>query len=343
MNILKEIKINPLVTVNQDWMETQFNFNRTFNVIETDRTVWDTGGPQICSGSILFYTDGSKQNDRVGAGVTGPGVRISVSMGRWPTVFQAEIQAILECATICLKRKYKHANICIFSDSQAALAALKSYTCTSKLVWECVTLLQEMSMTNTVNLFWVPGHCGIEGNEIADELARNGSSMQFLGPEPFCGVSPCSLKMELRNWEQMMINTNWYNTTIARQSKRFVTPNSSITRKLLVLSKKDLCTYTGLITGHCSVKYYLKLINKVQDDTCRFCSEEIETSEHLLCNCVALFSTRIKFFDKGLLQPFEIWSLSPCKVVRFIRHIIPCWDNTENHVQMVTANSSQSL
>lgn len=328
LNIINQIRINPLVTVNNDWMETKYNFNRKFNVVEPNRSLWSTGGPQFRSGSVVFFTDGSKQNNQVGAGVTGPGVNISVSMGGWPTVFQAEIQAILECATVCLKRKYKYANICIFSDSQAALNALKSFTCTSKLVWECIQLLQQLSNNNTVNLYWVPGHCGVEGNEKADELARLGSSEQLVGPEPFCGVSPCSIKMELRNWEKMTIVSNWNNTITARQSKKFVIPNVSNTQKILALSKKDLCTYIGLITGHCPAKYHLKLIKKIDNDICRFCNEETETSEHLLCLCPALFNKRAKFFDKGLLQPFEIWFSCPNKVVRFIRHIIPNWEQT---------------
>ncbi|XP_062715525.1 uncharacterized protein LOC134291594 [Aedes albopictus] len=328
LSILKDIKINPLITVNNDWMEAKFNFDRMFNVIEPDRTVWTVEGPHLRPGSIIFYTDGSKQNDQTGAGVTGPGVNLSVSMGRWPTVFQAEIQAILECVSICLKRKYKHTNICIFSDSQAALSALKSFTCTSKIVWECVLLLQQLCINNTVNIYWVPGHCGIDGNEKADELARIGSNQPFLGPEPFCGVSKCSVHMELRNWEQKMVITNWGNAVACRQSKKIIMPNISNTQKLLLLSKNELCSYTGLITGHCPVRYHLKLMGKAENDICRFCKEDSETSEHLLCSCPTLFNRSAIFFDKGLLQPFEVWFSNPSKVVRFIRHIIPSWDDT---------------
>lgn len=43
-------------------------------MIESDRTVWIMGEPQIRSGSIIFYTDGSKENGQVGADVTGLGV-----------------------------------------------------------------------------------------------------------------------------------------------------------------------------------------------------------------------------------------------------------------------------
>jgi len=40
-----------------------------------------------------------------------------------------------------------------------------------------------------VGLFWVPGHAGIRGNEIADGLARGGTALRFLGPKPAQGVS----------------------------------------------------------------------------------------------------------------------------------------------------------
>lgn len=158
LRILKTVSINSLVRNNEDWMEKRYNFNRLFQVVDPGRNSWQFGGPVLRPGSIVFYTDGSRLNNQVGAGVTGPGIEISVPMGRWPTVFQAEIQAILECSIICLRRNYKSSNICVMSDSQAALNALKSATCTSKLVWECVQSLQKLSCHNQVNLYWVPGH-----------------------------------------------------------------------------------------------------------------------------------------------------------------------------------------
>ena len=108
--------------------------------------------------------------DSTGAGVFGPRTILALPNSKWPTVFQAEIQAILKCATICLKRGYRHASICIFSDSQAALKAISAFVCYSRLVWECITLLKELAGKNRVNLFRVPGHCGIAGNEAADQL-----------------------------------------------------------------------------------------------------------------------------------------------------------------------------
>jgi ribonuclease HI len=42
----------------------------------------------------------------------------------------------------------------------------------------------ELAATNIVCLIWVPGQSGIKGNEMADELARQGSANPFVGPKP---------------------------------------------------------------------------------------------------------------------------------------------------------------
>ena len=40
-----------------------------------------------------------------------------------------------------------------------------------------------------IQLVWVPGHMGIDWNEIADQLARQGSPFLLTGPEPALGMS----------------------------------------------------------------------------------------------------------------------------------------------------------
>jgi hypothetical protein len=90
--------------------------------------------------------------------------------------------------------------VSICSDITAALLDLKSYAVSSKVVLQCRDLLQELALSNRVRLVWVPGHCGIYGNEEADALARAGTSSAFVGPEPCLPLASSSVTQREREW-----------------------------------------------------------------------------------------------------------------------------------------------
>jgi ribonuclease HI len=56
--------------------------------------------------------------------------------------------------------------------------------------------LNDISTYHSVGLFWVSGHSGICGKEIADELAREGSIHHFVGLEPALGGLEAEYKEE---------------------------------------------------------------------------------------------------------------------------------------------------
>jgi len=62
----------------------------------------------------------------------------------------------------------------MLSDSQAALKALQALITTSPLVQQCLKALNDISTQHAVGLYWVPGHAGVRGNEIAYQLTRGG-------------------------------------------------------------------------------------------------------------------------------------------------------------------------
>jgi ribonuclease HI len=113
---------------------------------------------------------------------------------------RTEIYAILQCACENIRRAYGHKWILIFSDSQATLKALSSPKVTSGLVAECLDALSALASRNEVILMWVPGHCGIPGNEGADKLARQGAATPLLDPEPALGIPRYSARGAIKNW-----------------------------------------------------------------------------------------------------------------------------------------------
>jgi len=117
------------------------------------RTDWDNVPHQFVN-AVNIYTDGSKLNSQTGGGVFSPELDIKVSF-RLPdhcSDFQAEVMAIQEATTHLNTSEHHDIDIFIFSDSQAALRALESYTTSSKTISECRKCLHEMATHVRINL-----------------------------------------------------------------------------------------------------------------------------------------------------------------------------------------------
>jgi hypothetical protein len=135
-----------------DKMIPRHVYSKPFAVRFPDRSEWKDWFQPDSKGGRIWYTDGSKTTKGTGAGVYGYGTRMkcSFSLGKYTTVFQAEVYAIMACTLENLDRNYRNRNIYILSDSQAAIKALDSYQINSKLVWDCHQSLVQLVEHNRV-------------------------------------------------------------------------------------------------------------------------------------------------------------------------------------------------
>jgi ribonuclease HI len=150
-----------------------------------------TGTLPIVKGHVWFTDESRMRGWGTGAGVYGQSVRrkLSFSLGRYATVFPAEVFANLACVHDIKAHGTPEKHLSICSDSLAALKALWAVRTTSSLVRQCQEALNDISTRHAVGLYWVPEHVEVRGNETTDGLARNGSVSGFVGPEPALGVS----------------------------------------------------------------------------------------------------------------------------------------------------------
>ena len=108
-------------------------------------------------------------------------------------------------------------NIKKFSDSQAAILALNSNTLTSSLVKQTIINLNLLAdSTKRVEICWIKAHIGHDGNERADQLAREAvknSQIKINTPQSW-SCYKAQLKQEIYSeWEQRWINDNAYRMT----------------------------------------------------------------------------------------------------------------------------------
>ncbi|KAJ8950828.1 hypothetical protein NQ318_012692 [Aromia moschata] len=86
---------------------------------------------------------------------------------------------------ICLiRRSFTNKRIQIISDSQAALKALGAVEIHSEAVKDCMDSLTQLAEHNSITLKWMRGHQGHEGNERGDFIAKKGTEVPLIGPEP---------------------------------------------------------------------------------------------------------------------------------------------------------------
>ena len=203
---------------------------------------------------VTFFTDGSKIMGKVGAGVFSDTLNWSTSF-RLPdhcSVFQAEALAI-DAALMFLKRAaLSTKDIWIFSDSQAALKALKSNETTSTVIRDCKRNLEVISQYYSIKLCWVPGHSDIAANCKADELARESTEMTLREEHKNIGTPMATVKLLLSQATHKKSNSRWQSgTTCDITRKIWPVIDSKRTLELVKLSRKQISTVAAVITGHC--------------------------------------------------------------------------------------------
>ncbi|XP_036320510.1 uncharacterized protein LOC118735019 [Rhagoletis pomonella] len=299
--ILKDINIP-----DTDYCAPRLNFTKRYRISIPDRKFWSGGAPDD-NGSLHLYTDGSKLDGKVGGGVFSArlGLEICFRLPNHCSVFQAEVAAIQEAVEHLRTREVIYNDIFIYSDSQAALKALDSVTCSSKTVADCRRSLNEMAEQSALHLVWVPGHRNIPGNEKADELAREGTSAPLSQAWKGLGMPLATCKLILRDLSLKLARDRWDSLTTCNNTKlTWPKWDKKRSKDLLMLSKGDLAAAVGLLTGHVAIGGHAERLGIPHNDFCRSCrnEEEPETLRHLLCECPALCRRRQKFMGSGFFE-----------------------------------------
>lgn len=257
------------------------NVNSHFNFVVNGS--WD-GWHQI-------YTDASKHSpsDCVGVGVYHPQFKI-VQKVKFPpetSVFTAECFGIMKALEYIILMKLP--KTIIFCDSLSALQSLSKHPFKKQvyipiIIQSRYKLYQCTQMGLTVSFAWIPSHCGIKGNEIADRLANEAVLCGDIFPFTNYYHDLISLaKISLQEaW-----NRAWSEST-QQKGKYYYNIQKVILNKpwftILKLSKRATSTLIRMRLGHvCSPAHLARL--KIVSSPCCECGELIADLNHIILSC----------------------------------------------------------
>ena len=209
---------------------------------------------------IHAYTDGSARDAVAdgGAGVyikspEGQSIRKGIPTGKHCTNYAAETEALKAATEYVLELDTDSNQVVFLTDALSVLQALEG----NKLP-QLEEKLQKVQKEKRVILQWIPAHCGINGNEEADQLARNGATQ----PQPINSV-------DFRE-----------KTTIIKAA--FRTPNSKDPYQFL--DRRQQVAIFRLRTGHCRLNRHMNRMNLSPSPLCP-CGLEDQTPQHILQTC----------------------------------------------------------
>ena len=274
--------------------------------------------------SFCCYTDGSKMNGQTGYGY-------AITSGNWVmaqgngqmspinTVFQAEICAIKHCVEN-IELLDTSNNLVIYSDSQAALYALESHKHKQHCVKECADALNSIGATKNVKLKYIKAHIGHVGNELADMLAKSGTSEVS---KKVVVAPPISwAKQQIENYSVNKWNSRWNSVKSSyRQTKIWYSKyNKKAAKFFLNLSRHELGLVVQFLTGHNRLNRHQALMYPNIDENCRKCKEKPETSWHLIADCPYFMNERRDIFHvRDRLKDKPEWEHN--QIIKFIRKI----------------------
>ncbi|BFZ00622.1 hypothetical protein BsWGS_03661 [Bradybaena similaris] len=130
------------------------------------------------------YADGSAQGAvrNRGGGIyikhsDGRTTKKAIATGKMSSNYRAESMVLLEALRMLgHDENATQGKLVFFTDCKSLLKSLQTPKDSRAVLEDIITELNNLPQSSQVALQWIPSHCDIAGNEIADSLSKTGSN-----------------------------------------------------------------------------------------------------------------------------------------------------------------------
>jgi ribonuclease HI len=199
------------------------------------------------------------------------------------SVFRSESIALLEASVFATKLP---GSTIIFTDSKSNLEALENASLTNPEIAQLFNILQ---VNERITIQWIPGHSGIPGNDIVDQIAKWSAAspvLPIITPAKTAEAYIQDVVQQIaKNWKLKFENS----APSPPPSHRYVTtklPTQFHIARLYDSTRPPAqnTTLTRLRTGTFNLNHYLHKINRADTPKCK-CGFNNETIAHFLLRC----------------------------------------------------------
>ena len=204
-----------------------------------------------------------------------------------------------------------------------------------------MNLLWSLSDKGTLVRFcWVPSHCGIDGNERVDQLAKETLDQDI---DPLASVHYTDMKPMVNSYIQNMVQTKW-DVAAHGRDLYLVKPTLGPPKKFQHLTRAEEVVITRLRIGHTKATKS-HILSRGPPTTCHHCGQTL-TIDHILLECALLQECRDEYYTVDSLNTLFETIPETC-IVEFLReagffYLIWCNLLTSTSPQTCTIRSDLS-
>ena len=268
------------------------------------------------------YTDGSKMNEKVGAAAVinrhfqnGETTcrQLSKRLPDNSTIFAAEATAISLALNYYQHMDPVHHDVVVYSDSMSCLQAIEGEDTENPFICHIMNLLWSLSDKGTrVRFCWVPSHCGIDGNERVDQLAKDALDQDI---DPLASVHYTDMKPLVNSYIQKLVQTKW-DVAVHGRDLYLVKPTLGPPKKFQHLTRAEEVVITRLRIGHTKATKS-HILSRGLSTGCHHCGQTL-TIDHMLLECALLQECRDEYYTVDSLNALFETIPETC-IVEFLR------------------------